>query len=87
MIYLSDETENLAQRLAAAQNVSVDTAVRQALEARARITPELRRPKDCSPTAIAARRARMNRLVAEMAALPLLDPRSTQEIVEDLNAL
>ena len=36
MIQLSQETEALAQRLAAAQQLSVDDAIRQALEARAR---------------------------------------------------
>jgi tetratricopeptide (TPR) repeat protein len=38
MINFSQETEDLAQRLAAAQRVSVEDAIRQALEARARAT-------------------------------------------------
>lgn len=90
MIDLSQETEALAKRLAAAQNLSVEDAVRQALEDRARIAgiaPELPKPRDRSPEAIAVRRARMDRLVAEIAAMPVLDPRPTQDIVDDLNAL
>jgi TIR domain len=43
--------------------------------------------KDCSPEAIAARRERIDRLVAQVATLPVLDPRSSQEIADDLNAL
>jgi hypothetical protein len=37
MIHLSRETEVLALRLAAAQRVSVEDAIREALEARARV--------------------------------------------------
>jgi antitoxin VapB len=90
MIHLSQETEALAKQLAAAENLSVDEAVRQALEARARaagVLPE--RPKRCdrSPEAIAARHASVNRIVAEIAAMPILDKRSPQEIMDDLNAL
>jgi len=90
MLQLSQETEALARRLAAAQRLSVEDAIRQALEDRARaagIAPELRKRKDASPEAVAARRARLGRLVAEIAAMPVLDPRSAQEIVDDLNAL
>jgi antitoxin VapB len=86
MLDLSQETEALARRLAAAQSVTVDAAVRQALEARAQaagVAPEP--PRDRSPEAVAARRARMDRLAREIAALPLLDPRSPREIVDDLN--
>jgi len=90
MLDLSQETEALARRLAAAQSLSVEEAVRQALEERARLAglaPELRTPNDRSAEAVAARRARVDRLVAEIAAMPALDPRSTEEIVDDLNAL
>lgn len=34
---------------------------------------------------LAARRARIDRIVAEIAALPVLDPRSPQEIMDDIN--
>jgi antitoxin VapB len=85
MINLSKETEALANQLAAPQSLSVDEAVRQALEEKARaasVVPEAHRP----------RRRRMNveeMLVvgAEIAAMPLLDQRSLREIMDDLNAL
>lgn len=90
MIDLSHETEVLARRVAAAQNVTIDDAIRQALEARARIAgiaAEPDRPAGQSPEAVAARRDRMNRIVREIAAMPILDPRSPREIMDDLNAL
>ncbi len=92
MIQLSQETEALAQRLAAAQQLSVDDAIRQALEARARgaglaAVPEPEKPRDNSPEAIAARRAALQRFAAEIAQLPVLDPRPVEEIVDDINAL
>ena len=63
MIQLSQETEALAQRLAAAQQLSVDDAIRQALEARARgagltaVPAPGKKPRDNSPEAIGARRS------------------------------
>jgi antitoxin VapB len=90
MINLSQETETLAVRLAAAQRLSVEGAIRQALEAQARVAgvlTELQRPRDQSPAAIAERQANVNRIVAEIAAMPILDPRSPNEIMDDLNAL
>ena len=86
MIDLSPDTEALARRLAEAQSLSVDQTVRQALEARERIVPK-RRGKDVSPAAVAARIARVDAIVKEIAALPILDPRPVEEIVDDLNAL
>jgi antitoxin VapB len=74
MINLSQETEALAKRLAAAQSLSVEDAIRLALEEKAR-------------AAVAARHARTNRFVAELAAMPVLDRRSPNEIMDDLNAL
>jgi antitoxin VapB len=90
MINLSQETETLAVRLAATQRLSVEDAIRQALEAQARVAgvlPEPPRPRDQSPAAIAERQANVNRIVAEIAAMPILDPRSPNEIMDDLNAL
>ena len=92
MLDLSQETEALAQRLAAAQQLSVDDAIRQALEERARRTglaavPVPEKPRDRSAKAIAARRAALQRFAAEIAALPVLDPRSVEEIVDDINPL
>jgi hypothetical protein len=90
MIHLSQETEALALRLAAAQRVSVEDAIRQALEARARVAgimPEPQKRRDQSAAAIAARQASVRRIVEEVAALPVLDTRSAPEIIDELNAL
>jgi antitoxin VapB len=90
MINLSQETEALARRLAEAQSVTVDALIRQALEARAQaagILPEPHPPRDRSPEAVAARRARIERTVREIAALPILDHRFPREIMDDLNDL
>ena len=90
MIDLSQETEALARRLADAQSVSIDAAVKQALEARAAavgILAEPRRPRDQSPEAVAARRARIEQIVREIAAMPILDRRSPREIMDDLDSV
>jgi antitoxin VapB len=90
MISLSQEIEALAKRLAAMQSLSVEDAIRLALEEKARasgVVMEPRHPRDQSPEAVAARRARTNRFVAELATMPVLDPRSPHEIMDDLNAL
>ena len=90
MINLSQETEALAQRIALAKHVAVDDAIRTALEEKARaegITLEVRRPRDTSPEAVAARRARIDEIVQAVAALPVLDPRPTQELIDELNEL
>jgi len=90
MVNLSQETEALAKRLAATQSLSVEDAIRLALEEKARaagIAMEARRPRDRSPEAVAARHARTDRFVAELAAMPVLDPRSPRDIMDDLNAL
>jgi antitoxin VapB len=89
MINLSPETIALAQRLAAAHGVSTEDAIKQAIEQSAReagvMAPEPRR--ELSAAAIAARKARIDRIVDEIAAMPVLDPRSPREIMDDLNAL
>jgi antitoxin VapB len=90
MIHLSRETEMLAERLAAAQHLSVEAAIRQALEAQARaagVLPKPRGSRDQSPEAVTARHTRTDQFVARLAALPILDPRSPSEIMEELNAL
>jgi antitoxin VapB len=89
MINLSLETETVAVQLAAAQRLSVEAAIRRALETQARaagVLLEPRRPRDQSPEAVAARHARTDRFVAEIASMPVLDPRSPREIMDDLNA-
>jgi len=90
MINLSQETEALAQRIAVARHLSVEQAIRLALEEMAkaeRIVSEPCRSRDQSPEAIAARRTRTDTFVAELAAMPIRDPRSPREIMDDLNAL
>jgi antitoxin VapB len=89
MIQLSRQTEALARKLAASQGISAEDAVKQAVERSARdvgmaVGPERR---ELSDTAIAARKARMGRIAAEIASMPVLDPRTVDEIVDDLNAL
>jgi antitoxin VapB len=82
MITLSEETEALAKRLVAAQRLSIEDAIREALEDKARIAgivPKLRR-----------RRMTVEEMLAvgsEIAAMPLLDKRSPREIMDDLDAL
>ncbi|MGH6839191.1 MAG: hypothetical protein ACREDT_10405 [Methylocella sp.] len=85
MIVLSQETEALAKQLAAAQSLSVDEAVRQGLEEKARaagVVPEAHRPRRQRMTV-----EKMLAAGAEIAAMPLLDQRSAREIMDDLNAL
>lgn len=88
MIALSKETEALARRLAAAQSLPVDDAVRRALEnwaSVAGVSPQSSR-RDQSPAAVAARKASIERIVAEIAAMPVLDARGPREIMDDLNS-
>lgn len=90
MINLSQETEDLAKRLAAAQRLSVEDTIRLALEEKARaagVVTEPPRRRDQSPAAVAARRESLDRISAKIAAMPVLDPRSPREIMDDLNAL
>jgi antitoxin VapB len=82
MIHLSRETEALAIRLATAQRVSVDAAIQRALKEQACIVA-------IEPQAGARRRMSVQEMLAvgsEIAALPVLDPRSPHEIMNDLNA-
>jgi antitoxin VapB len=88
MINLSEETEVLARRLAKARHVTVEDAVKQALVAWAHVAgllPDAAGPRDQSPEAVAAKRARMDRIVREVVAMPVLDARSPREIMDDLN--
>ena len=86
MIDLSQETETLARRLADARHVTVDAAVREALHVSAHVAG-IKLARDVSAEAIFARRERATRFVEELAALPVLDKRPLQEIVDDLNAV
>jgi antitoxin VapB len=90
MINLPQEIEALARRLALAKRVSVEEVIRLALEEKGRaegMTPESSHLRDTSPEAVAARRARTDRLVAALAAMPVLDRRSPRDIMDDLNAV
>ncbi len=90
MIELPDETKELARQLAARRGISIEDAVKRAVEESARIagvaTPG-RRVRDRSPEAVARRRADIRRIAQEIAAMPLLDTRSPAEIMDDLNPL
>ena len=90
MITLSQETEALATRLAASQRMTVDEAIRRALEAQVRVGSVLPVPgkqRDQSAEAIARRMASMTNIAADFAAMPILDPRSPNEIMDDLDSL
>ncbi len=90
MINLSHDTEALAQRIAVLRQVSIEQAIRLALEETARsegipVEPGYRR--DSSPEAIKARRKRIDEIVNEVAALPILDSRPVEQIIDDINDL
>ena len=90
MINLSPATEELAQRVADARNLSVEDAIQQALVASAHSAGVMLEPghtRDPSAEAVAARQARINQIVREIAAMPILDRRSAREIMDDLNTL
>ncbi len=83
MIHLSQETEALARRLAAAQHVTVEAAVKRALEAQARVAGI---EQETHPR----RRMSVDEMLAfgsAIAAMPILDTRSPSEIMDELNAL
>jgi antitoxin VapB len=82
MISLSQDVETLARRVAAAERTSVEDAIRRALEERARthgVDFNKRRERRMTADEMLA-------VGAEIAAMPLLDPRSPREIMDDLNA-
>lgn len=90
MIMLSEKTEMLARRLAELRHVTVENVVEEAVEAHAQaagLSLEPNRPRDPSLQAVAARRAELARIVREIAAMPVRDARSAQEIMDDLNDL
>jgi antitoxin VapB len=90
MVHLSQETETLARRLAMAQGLSIEQAIKQALEQSARAAGVASGPQqrsDNSAKAVAARMARIDQVVDDLANMPVLDRRSPREIMSDLNAL
>lgn len=89
MLDLSPETEALALSLAGARRVSVDAAVRGALEAQAGASGSNIRIADVT-TAIdlaTRRELALRRTAEEIGKLPDLDPRSVREITDDLDPL
>lgn len=89
MIELSENVEDLARQIAAKQGISAEDAVKRAVEESARVagvTTQRGRIRDRSPQAVAARKASMERLADDIAAMPLLDRRSPAEIMDELNA-
>ena len=86
MVQLSHETEALARRLAAAEGISVDEAIQQALKHRARAAGEAPpKRRENSAKAVAARMAQIDQAAEDIALMPILDPRSPREIMDDLN--
>jgi hypothetical protein len=84
MINLPPETVALAQRLASAHGVSLEAAIKQAIEQSAREAGVAEPTRDLSPEAIAVRKAATQRIVDEIKAMPILDPRPPHEIIDDL---
>jgi antitoxin VapB len=77
MIHLSQETVALARRLAEAQGISIEDAVKQAIEHSARevgIAPAASRKPHPSAD-------RMMAISERFAAYPVLDPRRPDEII------
>jgi hypothetical protein len=67
----------------------MEQAVKLAVEQRARVAglvSKQRRERDMSPEAVAARKARFAEFAARLARMPILDPRSPREIMDDINA-
>jgi hypothetical protein len=84
MINLSPETLELSKRLAAAQGISVEEAIKQAVAQCALAVGVIERTRDTSPEAIARRKAETQRIIDEISALPVLDPRPWREILDDV---
>ncbi len=82
MITLSQDVETLARRVAALERTTVEDAIRRALEDRAQangVVPEMRRKRRMTAEQMLA-------VGAEIAAMPLLDPRSPRAIMDDLSS-
>jgi hypothetical protein len=89
VINLSPETLALAHELADLRGISLEDAVRVAVEHSAR-DAGIRRPtkqRDLSSEAVAVRKARLDDLAAKIAKMPILDQRSPREIMDDVNSL
>ena len=87
MLILSEDTETLARRLAEAQKLSVDDTVRRALKQQAQavgLVTGTTVPR-FSESGIARRHEVVREIQREIAALPVLDSRSPEAIMDDLN--
>ena len=90
MIHLPPETVALAQRLASVRGITIEDAVKLAIEQSAReagIGCQPPKHRDRSAEAVARRKAQLEEFADDIASLPVLDPRSPREITDDLNAL
>ncbi len=79
MIYLSDDIEALARKVADARGLSVEDVIARAIEESARRTGVARPRRRQTAEEMLA-------VGAEIVALPLLDPRSPRQIMDDMNA-
>lgn len=86
MLDLTPETEALARRIAVEKPLSVEVVVRGALEAREGL-PAKSKPKDMFSDAVTLRKPQIERIVEDIAALPILDDRPLADLIDDLNAL
>ena len=77
MIPVSADTEALARELAGRRGLTVDAAIRQALEAAKASEPRVPRRRMTS--------AQMLAFGASVAALPLLDHRTPEAILDEVN--
>ncbi len=89
MIHLPLKTEVLAKKLAAAHRLSVEETIHLVLEQRAQAEGLIgdAPSRETHADAVAARAARTHELVAKFAAMPILDPRSPRELMDDLDPL
>ncbi len=84
MITIDDpETERLARELAARDGESVERVIRKAVQAQAATLTATAEgiPTEAPPEVQARRMAAIARIQQEIAALPVLDPRSADEIL------
>ena len=80
MIELSDDIDTLARKIATARGVSVEDAVAWAIQEGAHRSGLGRQRRRMTS-------AQMLAVGDEIVALPLLDPRSPREIMQEINAL
>jgi hypothetical protein len=89
VIHLASETLALARELANLRGMSLEDAIKVAVEQSAREAGIRQIPKqrDLSSKAVAARKASLDDLAGEIAKMPILDRRPPREIMDDVNSL